>query len=163
MSENQKGILEMLENKKISVDEAYRLLSVLEPEGGATQGPPKTAAAAKTRAKYLRVSVVPRPGHRHDEEEHDDEDDDEDEEDDDGGAELVNVRVPMSLIRAGMKFTSLIPPAARDKITGALREKGIDFDTRNLKPEDLEEMIEALSELEVNVVTAKEVVKVSVE
>jgi len=167
MSENQKRILEMLENKKISVDEAYRLLSVLEPEGGATQGPPKTAAA-KPRAKYLRVSVVPRPGHRHDEEDDDDEDeedddDDEDEEDDDGGAELVNVRVPMSLIRAGMKFTSLIPPTARDKITGALREKGIDFDMRNLKPEDLEEMIEALSELEVNVVTATEVVKVSVE
>ena len=159
MSENQKRILEMLENKKISVDEAYRLLSVLEPEGGATQGPPKTAAAAKTRAKYLRVSVVPRPGHRHD----DEDEEDEDEEEDGGGAELVNVRVPMSLIRAGMKFTSLIPPAARDKITDALREKGIDFDTRNLKPEDLEEMIEALSELEVNVVTAKEVVKVSVE
>ena len=33
MSENQKRILEMLAEKKISVDEAYRLLSALKTPG----------------------------------------------------------------------------------------------------------------------------------
>jgi hypothetical protein len=146
MSESQKRILDMLANKKISVDEAYRLLSVLQPEGSASESAPGAGTPAKTKAKYLRVTVVPGPEHK-----------------DDADAELVNVRVPMSLIRSGMKFTSLIPPEARDKVTGALHDKGIDFDMRNLKPEDLEELIEALSELEVNVVSAKEVVKVFVE
>jgi len=146
MSESQKKILEMLANKRISVDEAYRLLSVLQPEGSEPEGTPRAGTAPKTKAKYLRVTVVPGSGHK-----------------DDPDAELVNVRVPMSLIRSGMKFTSLIPPDAREKVTGALHEKGIDFDMRNLKPEDLEEIIEALSELEVNVVSAKEVVKVFVE
>ena len=146
MSENRKKILEMLANKKISVDEAYRLLSVLEPERPETEGAPKAEPAAGAKGKYLRVTVVPGPEHK-----------------DDPSAELVNVRVPMSLIRSGMKFTSLIPPEARDKVTGALHEKGIDFDMRNLKPEDLDELINALSELEVNVVSAKEVVKVFVE
>jgi hypothetical protein len=77
--------------------------------------------------------------------------------------ERVNVRVPLSLIRSGMKFTSLLPPEARDKVTGALHEKGIDFDIRNLKPEDLDEIIEALNDLEVDVVSNKDVVKVFVE
>jgi hypothetical protein len=148
MFEQQMRILEMLESKKISVDEAHRLLSALEPEGGVTYEVQQTAAGRK--AKYLRVTVAPRPGHHDNGEE-------------EGGCEFVRVRVPMSLIRAGMKLTALIPDAARDKIAAALGEKGIDLDARNLKPEEIEEMIEALSELEVNVVNAKEVVKVCVE
>lgn len=147
MSESQKKILEMLANKKISVDEAYRLLSVLEPEGSASENSPKTGTAAKTKNKYLRVTVVPGPSHEHGHR-----------------GDLVNVRVPMSLIRSGMKFTSLLPSEARDKVTGALRDKGIDFDTRNLKPEELDEFIDALSELEVKVLGSDgEITKVFVE
>jgi Asp-tRNA(Asn)/Glu-tRNA(Gln) amidotransferase B subunit len=62
-----------------------------------------------------------------------------------------------------MRFTSVLPPEARDKINGALREKGMDFDMRNLKPEDLDQIIEAMSDLEVNVESGKEVVRVFVE
>ena len=51
-----------------------------------------------------------------------------------------------------------------DKVNDALREKGINFDVRSVKPEDLEELIDALSELEVDVSSAKgEKVKVFVE
>lgn len=146
MSESEKKILGMLANKKISVDEAYRLLCALRTEPGAPEGSRGAQTAAKSKPKYLRISVVPGPGHEHDED-----------------AEVVNVRVPISLIRSGMKFTSVLPSEARDKVTDALHEKGIDFDMRNLKPEDLEAVIEALSDLEVNVVSAKEVVKIHVE
>jgi hypothetical protein len=62
-----------------------------------------------------------------------------------------------------MKFTSLLPSEARDKVTDALHEKGIDLDMRNMKPEDLEEIISALDNLEVNVVNDEEVVRVFVE
>jgi len=64
----------------------------------------------------------------------------------------VNIRVPVSLIRAGMKLTSLIPPEARDKVNGALHEKGLDFDMRNLKPEDLDVIVDALEDLEIDVI-----------
>jgi len=146
MSENQKKILEMLADKKISVDEAYRLLNALKAETGARAGSAGQGTTGRAKAKYLRVSVQPGSGHEHD---------------DDVGR--VNVRVPLSLIRSGMKFTSLLPPEARDKVTGALHEKGIDFDMRNLKPEDLDEVIEALNDLEVDIASNKDVVKVFVE
>ena len=146
MSENQRKILEMLANKDISIDEAHRLLSVLEPEGRTPGSTPEAETTAKTKPKYLRVTVQPGPEHEHDDD-----------------AERVNVRVPMSLIRSGMRFTSVLPPEARDKINGALREKGMDFDMRNLKPEDLDQIIEAMSDLEVNVESGKEVVRVFVE
>jgi SHOCT-like domain len=146
MSENQKRILEMLANKKISVDEAYRLLSALKNEAGASDDSGEAGTTGKPRPKYLRVSIQPGAGHEHDDD-----------------VNRVNVRVPLSLIRSGMKFTSLLPPEARDKVTGALQDKGIDFDMRNLKPEDLDEIIEALKDLEVDVVSNKDVVKVFVE
>jgi hypothetical protein len=144
---SQKKILEMLENRKINADEAARLLSALEPEGGAPEGAPKPGAPPKTKPKYLRCSII--SGHG---------------EERGGKSGHVNVRVPMTLIRSGVKLTSLLPREARDKVTSALEEKGIDFDMRNVKPEDLDELIEALSELEVDIVGSDgEVVKVCVE
>jgi hypothetical protein len=171
MSENQKKILEMLANKKISVDEAYRLLSALKSEAPAPEGAGGTETTSKPKAKYLHVSVVPRQGHKHEGHKHEGHEDegDEDEGDEDGRheheehAEVVNVRVPMSLIRSGMKFTSLLPAEARDKVNDALHEKGMNLDMRNMKPEDLEELIGALDDLEVNVENDEETVRVFVE
>jgi hypothetical protein len=147
MTENQKKILEMLAEKKISVDDAYRLLNAIDSAEGGQESTLKTEAAVKAKPKYLRVTVLPDPANQQAQ-----------------NVDRVNVRVPMSLIHAGIKLTSLIPPEARDKVNGALREKGIDFDVRNVKPEDFEELIEALSDLEVDVVSSKgEKVKVFVE
>ena len=146
MTENQKRILEMLTEKKISTDEAYRLLNALDPEEGGKKEVPKLESDTVVKPKYLRVTVLP------------------DEGTDPNHADRVNVRVPMSLIRAGIKLTSLIPNEAMDKVNEAMRDKGINFDMRSVKPEDLEELIMALSDLEVDVSTAKgEKVKVFVE
>jgi len=73
------------------------------------------------------------------------------------------VRVPVALIRAGIKFTSLIPAEASDQVNEALKEKGIDFDVRNLKPEDLEELLMALHDFEVDIQNGQEKVHVYVE
>ena len=68
-----------------------------------------------------------------------------------GDVERVNIRVPMALIRAGVKLTSLIPRDAADKVDSTLKDKGIDFSLRNIKDEDLEQLVDALSDLEVDI------------
>jgi hypothetical protein len=147
MSDNKKKILEMLAQNKISADDAYRLLSALEGGEGRREAAGRTEATVKGKAKYLRVTVLPDP-----------------EKERSGNYDRVNIRVPMSLVRAGIKLTSLIPSEARDKVNLALHEKGIDFDARNMKPEDIEELIGALGDLEVDVETKTgEKVKVFVE
>jgi len=147
MTENQKKILEMLAEKKINTDEAYRLLNALDPADSDSKESPKEGKVIGGKAKYLRVTVMPDPERGNAE-----------------NVDRVNVRVPMNLIRAGIKLTSLIPNEATDKVNEALRDKGINFDVRNVKPEDLEEMILALADLEVDVSSAKgEKVKVFVE
>jgi hypothetical protein len=140
MAENQRKVLEMLAEKKISVDEAQRLLELLAPETGAGE-----TREGKAAPKYLRVTITPTA------------------EGAPGGDKHVNVRVPMSLIRAGVKFTSLIPPHVYQQVDDSLKEKGIDFDLRNISPENLEELVAALSDMEVNVQNGKESVRVYVE
>ncbi|MDM7998566.1 MAG: hypothetical protein QUS33_00830 [Dehalococcoidia bacterium] len=147
MSDNKRKILEMLAQNKITADDAYRLLNAIDGGEGRRENSSKGATAVKDKAKYLRVTVLPGP-----------------ESDRSGKCDRVNIRVPMSLIRAGIKFTSLIPSEARDKINLALHEKGIDIDERNMKPEDIEELIGALGDLEIDVVGKNgETVKVFVE
>jgi len=147
MRDSKKKILEMLSENKISADEAYRLLNAVESGDNEQQSNGRTYTGKKGKAKYLRVTVLPDPEKEHA-----------------GNVDRVNVRIPMSLIRAGIKLTSLIPNEARDKVNRALIEKGISFDTHNFKPDDIEELIEALSEFEVDVMSSKgEKVRVFVE
>jgi hypothetical protein len=146
MSENQKKILEMLAAGKISVDEAQRLLALINAGKGIIHGSEETNRGTKTTPRYIYVVVEPKPGaspeHRH---------------------SRVNVRVPFGLIRAGMKLATLIPPDAADKVNDAMREKGMNFDMRHLKPEDIEELVSALRDSEVNVDTDDETVRVYAE
>jgi len=142
MSDNQKRILDMLAEGKISADEAQKLLAAI----GSGSDEPRSTGAPPRSPKYLRVVVQPNPDAP---------------EDDD--VKRVNVRVPVALIRAGIKFTSLIPAEASDQVNEALKEKGINFDVRNLKPEDLEELLAALHDLEVDIQNGQEKVRVYVE
>lgn len=72
----------------------------------------------------------------------------------------VNVRVPMQLLRAGVKLAHLIPAQARDQVNDALHEKGMHFDLGNIKPENLEEIVDQLDEFTVDVVDKDVKVKV---
>ena|SRR5882724_9378017 len=125
MSENRRQILDMLAQGKITADEAERLLSALERE------PAGAETRRNDKIKYLRVVV----------DAHDDVD----------GPTKVNVRVPMQLLRAGVKLTSIIPPRARTEVNEALRKEGIDVDIAKLTPESLEDIVEQLRDLQVDV------------
>jgi hypothetical protein len=140
MSESQKKILEMLAQNKINVEDATKLLKAIGAEENAGRERERDKSGVKINAKYLRVTITPGEG-------------DEEKGDlfRDGKVGKVNVKVPMSLIRAGIKLTALIPPDAIDKANSALREKGINFDVRNIKPEDLEGLIEALGDMEIDI------------
>ncbi len=147
MAENQKRILEMLANKEISADEAQRMLGALDPGAGKTDTPTGgEPEPVRTKPKYLRVTVQPGTGHEND-----------------ADAERVNVRVPLALVRSGIKFASVLPREVGDKVEANLGNRGFSFDLRNLNPDYLDDLIEALADLEVDVESNEEKVKVFVE
>ncbi len=135
MSENRRQILEMLAQGKITADEAERLIAALEKEP-APAGAPGAAQTlpVKPKAKYLRVLVEALDPKSHN-----------------GNPTRVNIRVPMQLLRAGVRLGALIPPQARERANEALREKGVAFDLNQIKPENLEELLEQLNDLSVDV------------
>jgi hypothetical protein len=147
MAKNQKRILEMLANKEISTDEAQRMLGALDPEVEEADTPTgREPEKVRTKPRYLRVSVRPGAGHEND-----------------ADAERVNVRVPLALIRSGIKFASVLPRDVGDRVEDTLKDRGIGLDLRNLNPDDLDDFIEALADLEVDVESNEEKVKVFVE
>lgn len=126
MAESRKRVLEMLANGKITVDEATALLERVgeggEDEAGQASDRPSGDRPAKVR--YLRVTV------------------------DSSSGDKVNVRVPLSLVKTGIKLGALMPKEAAH----AVSEHG--FDLSALAQLDTDELISALAELQVDVDSA---------
>jgi hypothetical protein len=61
------------------------------------------------------------------------------------------VRVPLQLLRAGVRLAALIPPQALDQANAKLNKSGVPFDLTQLKPEQLEALVEHLDEMTVEV------------
>lgn len=128
MNEQRKAILDMLAEGKISAEEAEQLISAL----GADQ--PQDALGSQARpagkAKYLRVVVDAIEN---------------------GEPGKVNIRVPLQLLRAGVQLAALIPPQALARVNIKLNESGVPFDLTQLKPEQLDALIDHLDEMTVEV------------
>lgn len=140
MDDPKKKILEMVASGKISVEEAAALLDKVAPitpvtrqiEGPDDAGqhtaqlPPPVETrgpdeSKPRRVRYLRVHVESHEG------------------------DEVNVRLPFSLIKAGIKLGSLLPREASE----AIDQSGVDLS--RLAELEGAELLDALSELQVHV------------
>jgi hypothetical protein len=131
MNEQRRQVLQMLAEGKITADEAERLIDALERER--PESPTGAAPGPKPRPKYLRVLLSWA--------------------DDSGGdgSGRINVRVPLQLLRAGVRLTSLIPPQALTRVNAELEKSGVPIDLTELRPQHIEDLIEHLDDLTVDV------------
>jgi hypothetical protein len=140
MSEDRIRILNMLAEGKITTEEAERLLDALAARTSAPGGAGETRPARgeptikgdpgpliEALPKFLYVKVVAANG------------------------DNVDVKIPVALVRSGLKLTSLIPPDAMGQINDSMSEHGMSVDFNNLKPEDIDDLVEALREMEISV------------
>lgn len=140
MGQERNRILDLLAGGKITAEEAGRLLDALQARaaGDAGEGTTTpvsseggsgdvTSAKPLTAPKFMYVKVVSTKG------------------------DNVNVKIPLTLVRAGLKLTNLIPPPAMEQINKSMADHGMSMDLSNIKPEELEELIQSLREMEINV------------
>lgn len=125
MNEQGREVLNMLAAGQINADEAERLLNALGTAPSAVTGD-----ATKPKPRYLRVVVDSEKQDR---------------------PTKVNVRVPLGLLRAGVKLSSLIPAEAMQEAESALKAEGITIGLSQIKPENIEEIVEGLSDMTVDV------------
>jgi hypothetical protein len=133
MNDHRRQILEMLSAGKITAEEAERLIAAVEREPAASVAA-ENAASPSSKFKYLRVLVDSDSGGNpyH-------------------GPVKANVRVPLKLLRAGVRLAGLIPPQAREHVNHAMRERGIPFDLSQIKPDNLQELVDHFNDLTIDV------------
>lgn len=123
MSTERRQVLEMLAQGKIAAEDAERLLDKL----AASRERPDDFSSAEEGShrsghlKYLRVLV------------------------DSKGGDTVNIRVPIALVRTGIKLSAMMPAGASEKLS----QRGIDLS--QLSALKGAELMEALRELKVDV------------
>jgi len=142
MNEHRRQILDMLAAGKITASEAERLLTAIEPAAGNSTASPAGVAGSsgtdstmKARPRYLRVLVEA----------------DESMTGLKGGTTTVNVRVPMQLLRAGVRLAGLIPVQAHEQLDKAFSKHGVPITLSQIRPENLEDLIDHLEDLTVDV------------
>lgn len=135
-TEESRRVLDLLAEGKITVSEAEQLLQALnaapkaEPASNASAG--STVHGDKPKRKYMCIKVEPSHG---------------------AGGELRgprNIRLPLEFLRSGIKLAGVMPgmmPGIQNHIAERMREKGIDIDVGRMKPEQVDEFITQLSEL----------------
>jgi hypothetical protein len=140
MNDSRRQILQMLADGKINADEAERLLAALEESG---PKPEKAAAGsyADGKAKYLCVQVKADPDseHRH---------------------KNVDIKIPLVLLKAGIKIGSLMPEGAKGKLSEHLSSHGVDLDLGKLDAEKIDQLIEALRENSIDIDSDQEKVRI---
>jgi hypothetical protein len=122
MSEETRKVLELLSNGKVSVLEAEQLLHAVNAPGASSD-------EKKAEPRYFRILInkPAREGRK---------------------AEAVNIRVPMTVVRGGLRLGSVFPGMFAKKVQLA---NGSELDFSKLTYTDLEAMIKDIGELTVDV------------
>jgi hypothetical protein len=123
MSEETRQVLEMLAQGKINVQEAEQLLQ-------AVKSPQDVSSDKKVEPRYFRILVnkPAREGKK---------------------AEAVNIRVPMTVVRGGLRLGALLPSMLGKKTIQL--DNGMELDLSKITYTDLEALIKDIGELTVDV------------
>jgi len=120
MSVETRKVLEMLKAGQISADDAEKLLEKLDRgtgTGSDAQPSHEPSSSPAQKLRFLRV-LVENPK-----------------------SEQVNVRIPLTFLRSGIKVLAVLPPRVNERLT----EKGIDLSAlAELKGEELEQALRDL-------------------
>jgi len=142
MTDETHRILDLLAQQKISVDEADQLLQAARAERKAAE-PAATGADQPPPARFLRVEIRRAADEWRRERQ-------------------VNIRVPLSMVRGGMRLGALIPGTG-DRITELLRARGVDLDWSKLDQAQLDAVLKDLGELTLDVDDGRAQIRITAE
>ncbi len=140
MTEQRKKILEMLSAGTINADEAERLITALEKNSTSHETDSENVKS-KPKPKFLHVKVEKEPGSgcKHDN---------------------VDIKIPIMLLKAGMKLGSMLPESSKGEINAHLHDKGIHIDLNSVDSKDIDIIMLALSESSIDIDTDREKVRI---
>jgi hypothetical protein len=136
-------VLDLLAQGKVTVDEADQLLRALTDQPDRADVPPPIPPPPAAKPRFIRIHVH-KPGK------------------DGRPAKDVNIRVPMAVVRSGMRLGAMIP-GLQDRVTARFRERGMDVDLSKLDPSVLEAMLGDMGEINIDINGTGEQVRITTE
>lgn len=141
MSQQRKQILQMLADGKINADEAERLLTAIESDDEQSSDSGEVSSVKTKKPRFLHIKITAERGGHH-------------------GHENVNVKVPIMLMKAGLKLGSLLPKKAHEKFSAHLSDHGIDLDLSRLGSEEIDVLVQALTQSSIDIETDNEQIRI---
>jgi hypothetical protein len=109
-TDDTRRILDMLSQGKITVDEADRLLKAMGADSGSGPATADRPADGGRSARWFRIYIrKPADGHAHE-------------------AKDVNIRVPIAVVKGGMRLGAIIATFAGEKAAQRMKARGLDLD-----------------------------------
>src|SRR5882672_4773920 len=134
MCDETRRILDLVAQGKITVDEAQQLLGAIDAPAAESAAAPAagTEESGPPKARWLRIAI-----HKTGKEGHRDKD--------------VNIRVPIAIVKTGMRLGALIPGLAGDQVAKKMREKGLDVDFTKLDAAAIDSVLKDLGETNIEI------------
>ena len=151
-TDDTRRILDMLSQGKITVDEADRLIKAVTAEQPAETATADTAADSRERMRWIRINIQ-KPA------------------DDDGHrAKNVNIRVPIAIVKGGMRLGAIIGTFAGDKAARRMKAQGLDIDLAKISSDlsqmngpEFDEFLRSLNETNIEIDDGKSQVRITAE
>ena len=149
MSEETRRILDLLAQGKVTVDEADKLIDAIAAP--AAQAAAETDAGERATPRWIRINVfkLAREGKQDKE---------------------VNIRVPIAVVKGGMRLGAIIGTFAGEKAALRMKERGIDLDLSKINSdfskmngEEFDAFLKSLDDMHIDIDDGKSQVRITCE
>lgn len=144
MSEHTRRVLELVAQGKVTAADAEELLDTLRNESTNPQSPSGVGDSAPDKPRHLRIAVhkVAKDGRP---------------------SKDVTIKVPLAILRSGLRLGAVIPGFAREQMHAKLREQGVDIDLAKIDPATIESLLKEMGEVNIDVNGGEQQVRITCE
>ena len=151
-TDDTRRILDMLQEGKITVDEADRLIKALSSDRPAETATADPATDGRERVRWIRINIqkpASDAGHK---------------------AKNVNIRVPIAIVKGGMRLGAIIGTFAGEKAARRMKAEGLDIDLAKISSDlsqmngpEFDEFLRSLNETNIEIDDGKSQVRITTE
>jgi hypothetical protein len=152
MSDDTRRILDMLAQGKITVDEADQLLAAIAASAAHTgEANDRAGAGDPSAQRWVRIRIHKQPK-------------------DGREGKEVNIRVPIAVVRGGMRLGAIIGTFAGEKAAQRMKERGIDLDLSKINADfskmngaEFDAFMKSLDDMNIDIDDGKSQVRITCE
>ena len=151
-TDDTRRILDMLSQGKITVDEADRLIKAMSGDRPAETATAETATDGRQRVRWFRINIH-KPA-----------------KDQTDRPKDVNIRVPIAVVKGGMRLGAIIATFAGEKAAQRMKERGLDLDLSTINGDlsrmngaEFDTFLRSLDDMNIEIDDGKSQVRITTE